>query len=78
MKRIVQAYNRHYFRIMPVLMRAFVIGSLVMIGLVTVSALLAGELFTSNWGVFHAVALPLLGVIWFASKKVQQMGSRSN
>jgi len=77
MKRFTKAYNRHYFRIMPVLMRAFVISGLTMFAVVAISHLLSGDPFTKNWALTYVVALLLFGAIWFASKKVQQMGPGS-
>lgn len=77
MKEMIQAFDRHYFRFMTLLMRAFVITNLAMIFIATLSRLMSGDPFTTNWAVFYAVALPVLGAIWLASNKVRQMGQRS-
>ena len=66
-----------YYRSMAFLMRAFVIASTTMIVIVSISQLYSGEPFTSNWTMFYIVTAPVLTVTWFASKRVQRMGSRS-
>lgn len=76
MKQFIEACNRHYFRIMPLLMRAFVISGLTMFAIVAIAQLLSGDPFTKNWVMTYAVALVLFCAIWFASRKVQQMGPR--
>jgi hypothetical protein len=77
MRRFAEAYSRHYFRIMPLLMRAFVIVGLTMFTFAAIAQLLPGDPFTANWALTYGVALLLFSAIWFASKKVQLMGPRS-
>jgi hypothetical protein len=77
MRRFAEAYSRHYFRIMPLLMRAFVISGATMFAIVAIAQLMSGNPFTENWALTYGVALLLFSAIWLASKKVQQMGPGS-
>lgn len=78
LKRFHEAYVRHYFRIMPMMMRGFAIVGLTMCTIAAIAQLLSGEPFTVNWAMTYGVALLLFGAILLASGRVQQMGPRSN